>query len=295
MVVRGDECSIRIRIGEKEIEVPFSEETVREEAALVIGETGGEVVRQVTGTTGCIVTPLTLETAPLLLGLALGEMGVPVFVSETRNLYRHELCLLPMEDGPEFEIFQKRWHGGNKVSVGRRYPGCRVTGFEFRIRRDGEDRESAIKLKLDIGGSEAPESYAVTETAEFILGERFKEDGVTYAINGNEYTGIYGVTITAKKAEQGKAEIWIHRILGKDDELPAVIEDFVITARLFRERYQCGSFGMFRLSLSRLVLVADETTVDCAGPVIGPMRFYVAGDVRGEVFTERDWGLGTGD
>jgi hypothetical protein len=288
MIVQGRDCVIRIRLLDKTITVPFSEETVREEAALVIGETDREVTRQVTGMTGCIVTPLTLETAPLLLGLALGELGVPVFVSETRNLYRHELCLLPMEDGPEFEIFQER-------GIGRRYPGCRVTGFEFRIRRDGEDRESAIKLKLDIGGSGLPESYAVTETAEFILGERFKEDGVTYAINGKTYTGIYGVTITAKKAEPGKAEIWIHRILGKDDELPAVIENFAITARLFRERYQCGSFGMFRLSLSRLVLIADETTVDCAGPVIGPLRFYVAGDVRGEVFTERDLGLGTGD
>jgi hypothetical protein len=42
---------------------------------------------------------------------------------------------------------------------------------------------------------------------------------------------------------------------------------------------------MFRLSLSRLVLVADETAVDCADAVIGPLRYYVAGMVQTEVFT----------
>jgi hypothetical protein len=42
---------------------------------------------------------------------------------------------------------------------------------------------------------------------------------------------------------------------------------------------------MFRLTLTRLVLTADETAVDCADGIIGPLRYYVAGKVRGEVFT----------
>ena len=42
---------------------------------------------------------------------------------------------------------------------------------------------------------------------------------------------------------------------------------------------------MFRITLKRLVLTADETAVDCADGVIGPLRYYVAGTVNAEVFT----------
>jgi hypothetical protein len=42
---------------------------------------------------------------------------------------------------------------------------------------------------------------------------------------------------------------------------------------------------MFRITLTRLVLTADETAIDCADGVIGPLRYYVAGTVQAEVFT----------
>ncbi|MDR0452512.1 MAG: hypothetical protein LBH15_05665 [Treponema sp.] len=42
---------------------------------------------------------------------------------------------------------------------------------------------------------------------------------------------------------------------------------------------------MFRITLTRLALVSDETVVDCADSVIGPLRYYVAGTVQAEVFT----------
>jgi hypothetical protein len=32
--------------------------------------------------------------------------------------------------------------------------------------------------------------------------------------------------------------------------------------------------------------MADETAVDAPGAVIGPLRYYVAGNVSAEVFTE---------
>jgi hypothetical protein len=47
------------------------------------------------GVTGCVVTPLTIGTAPLLLYLAMGSAGLPVYVSKTRNIYRYKLNLLP--------------------------------------------------------------------------------------------------------------------------------------------------------------------------------------------------------
>jgi hypothetical protein len=42
---------------------------------------------------------------------------------------------------------------------------------------------------------------------------------------------------------------------------------------------------MFRITLAGLVLVADETEIDCADSVIGPLRYYAAGAVEAEVFT----------
>jgi hypothetical protein len=42
---------------------------------------------------------------------------------------------------------------------------------------------------------------------------------------------------------------------------------------------------MFRVTLTRLVLVSDETAADCAGALISPRRYYAAGKVSAEVFT----------
>jgi hypothetical protein len=42
---------------------------------------------------------------------------------------------------------------------------------------------------------------------------------------------------------------------------------------------------MFRITLKRLMLMADETAVDAANAVIGPLRYYCVGPVQVEVFT----------
>jgi hypothetical protein len=57
-----------------------------------------------------------------------GCVGLPVYVSETRNLYLYKLNLLPVE-------------GGSRTL----YEDCAVTGFELRI-----NRREAIKGELDL-------------------------------------------------------------------------------------------------------------------------------------------------
>jgi hypothetical protein len=37
--------------------------------------------------------------------------------------------------------------------------------------------------------------------------------------------------------------------------------------------------------LKRLVLVSDETEINSTGAVMGPVRFYVAGEVATDVYT----------
>jgi hypothetical protein len=204
----------------------------------------------------------------------MGSAGLPPYVSETRNIYRYKLNLLPAEDSSRFDLVQER--GGFRMP----YEGCAVTGFELRINR-GE----AVKLKLDIRGERPAAVYPYTDPLKTEIGERFMGDGVTYRINGTEYANIYGLTVASRKEGGTKTELWIKRSLEHGGDLPGIIEELTITAQLLRDKYEYRHYGMFRITLERLVLVSDETAVDCADVVIGPLRYYVVGAVNAEVFT----------
>jgi hypothetical protein len=142
-------------------------------------------------------------------------------------------------------------------------------------------------------------------------------------VNGQEYKNIYGLTLSAKREGGTRTELWIKRVVnpylygfttssfakqnssnssqppsrGEPSplygsveysmaaDLPSVIEDLTITAQLLKDKYEYRYFGMFRITLKRLVLISDETAVDCADGVIGPLRYYVSGSVTVEVFT----------
>ena len=280
MLVNGCDCSIVVKIEHREIDVPYSDETLREavsileEEAPIEGDGVCRGLRKVSGVTGCIVSPLTIGTAPLLLYLAMGSCGSPVFISETKNLFKYELNLLPTEDTEHFDLVQDR---KNERML---FEGCRVQGFELRVMR-GE----AIKLKLDILGDCKPRTYPYTDIFEREQGERFSGDCVTYKINGQEFSNIYGVTLISKKLGGTKTEIWIKRALQCGNYIPSVIEDLIITAQLLRDKYEYRFYGTFRITIKRLVLVSDETEVNASGAVISPLRFYVSGGINTEVFT----------
>jgi hypothetical protein len=280
MLVNGCDCSIVIKTEHREIDVPYSDETLREaisilqEEASIEGDGQCKAIRKIFGVMGCVVSPLTIGTAPLLLYLAMGACGSPVFVSETKNLYKCDLNLLPMEDTEHFDLVQDRKN--ERIF----FEGCRVQGFELRIMR-GE----AIKLKLDILGNCKPRTYPYADTFEREQEERFSGDCVTYNINGQDFSNIYGVTLVSKKQGGTKTEIWIKRALQQGGDIPSVIEELIMTAQLLRDKYECRFYGAFRITIKGLVMVADETEVNASGAVISPLRFYVSGGVNTEVFT----------
>ena len=302
MLVNGCDCSIVIKTTQKEMGIPYSDETIREAISILQEEAnieGDGVCRGIpksNGVTGCIVTPLTIGTVPFLLHLAMGSAGAPLFVSETRNLYRHHLSLLPYDDGPRFDLVQKR---GNGKWL---YEGCGVMGFELRIQR-----EENIKLKLDISGERPPVNYPYNEIPETETGELFHGNNVTYRINGKEYKNIYGITLSAKKDEGIKQELWIKRVLEYEPDIPHLIESMTVTAQLYREKYDMRTFGprterndltaasqplgsvpnfgMFRLSFTNVLLNSEETEINASDAVAGPIRYYVAGVTTAEVFT----------
>jgi hypothetical protein len=280
MLVNGRDCLIVIKTSYREMGIPYAEETIREavsllkEEAPIEGDGSCGAIRRSSGVTGCVVTPLTIGTAPLLLSLAMGSAGLPLYVSESRNLYRYKLNLIPVEDGSRFDLVQER--GGFRIL----YEGCAVVEFELRCNR-GE----TIHLKLDVKGERPPAVYPYSDPLSTESGERFMGDRVTYRINGTEYTNIYGLTLSTKREGGTRTELWIKRSLEGGGDLPGIIDELTVTAQLLRDRYEYRYFGTFRITLARLVLVSDETAVDCANGVIGPLRYYVAGTVNAEVFT----------
>jgi len=280
MLVQGSDCSIVIKTSHLEKDIPYSDETMREavsflqEEASIEGNGACRGLRKTSGVTGCVVTPLTIGTAPLLLYLAMGAAGNPVFISETRNLYQYRLDLLPMEDMDHFDLIQER--GGERKLI----EACRVQGFELRILR-GE----AIKLKLDICGECAPRAYPYPDIFEKKQEERFSGDCVSFTINGSEYKNIYGITLTSKKIGGTKTELLIKRVKEQSLDIPENIEEIVITAQLLRDRYENRYFGTFRITVNKLVFISDETEVNASGAVMGPVRYYVAGTVKTEVYS----------
>jgi hypothetical protein len=293
MKVNGCDCSIVIKTAHCEMDVPYSEETIREavsilqEEAAIEGDGVCRGIKKASGVRGCVVTPLTIGTAPLLLYLAMGSIGKPVFVSETRNLYKRQLHLLPLEDTERFDLVQDR-RGMSNEQLGmsnerRLFEGCRVENFELRIMR-GE----TIKLKLDICGERSPKVYPYTDNFEREQGERFSGDFTSYWINGKEYKNIYGLTLSCKKEGSTKTEIWIRRVLEKGEELPNSIEELVISARLIKDKYEYRHFGMFRITLKRLVFVSDGTIVESTDAVIGSVKYCVFGTVLTDVFTSTE-------
>jgi hypothetical protein len=149
-------------------------------------------------------------------------------------------------------------------------------------------RGEAIKLKLEIT-SDCPPEMSRSQTSEMsssdIGKERFNGDFVTYKINGQEYKNIYGVTISVKKENGTKTELLIKRALENGGDLPEVIGEMTITARLLRDKHEYRHFGTFRITLYRLVLISDETEIEASDTVIGPVRYYCAGSVFAETFT----------
>jgi hypothetical protein len=289
MITHGKDCRLTILNADREYPLPYAEETLREavyvlaEEASIEGDGNRRAVRKSAGITGCVITPLTIGTAPLLWALALGEAEPPLFVSETRNLYKHTLHLVPQEDSPAFLLVRKR--GAERI----RFEHCRVSGFELRIMREAAGAmPGALSLRLDISGDTPPEPYLLETGNGLTPAERFKEPGVRYTLNGAENKTIYGLTVTTAKQGGTKTEVWVKRLISDSGEFPTAIESLTVTARLFREHYEWRTPGTFRLTFTRLLLMTDETSVNTSGPVIGPLRYYCAGDMTAEVFTESE-------
>lgn len=288
MLVHGCDCSLVMKTASFIIDVPYVSETVREditllyEEATIEGDGTVKAMRKFRGTVGCVVTPLTMNTTPFLFCLAFGFREKPVFVSETRNMYKHCLRLVHTEDSESFDVIQTRKRNETLL-----FEGCHVCSFELRI-----EREQSIKLRMDIVSERSPSVYSYDDRIPKECGERFQSDYVTYRIKdtstgsvseGN--TNIYGVTIVCKKENETKTELWIRRSLENGSDIPAVIDEMIITARLLRDKYEDRCYGTFSITLKKIVMISDETNIESSDAVLGQLRYFVNGSVSADVYT----------
>jgi hypothetical protein len=286
MFVHGSDCSIVIQTSHNVIDVPYSSETIREvvtmlyEEASIEGDGTIKGLQKYSGVTGCVVTLLTLHTAPILLCLTFGFSDNPVFVSGTRDMFQSRLRLVPYEDSEKFDLIQDRCSGNGER---RLFEHCRVKSFELRI-----EREQNIKLKIDVDSDVAPRVYPYDDIFQREQGEQFHSDCVVYSIDASEYKNVYGVTIQCNKENGTKTEVWIKRVLEQENKLPEQIKKCIITAYLLRDTYEYGRYGTFKITMSNLVLISDETNIESSDAVMGMLRYHVNDSVSADVFTLGD-------
>jgi hypothetical protein len=287
-VINGRDCRLWVKAGGEVIDVPYSVETIREAE---------------TGLGGCFVSSLSIETAPGLLGLAFGAVGEWAAVAEMRDLYCRELSVAGGDAGAGFGV--RQWRGGDV----REYEDCRIEGFELRIERGeavrakvevcgGKRALHAMPVQQPPSPSPSPqgggekeeemsykkgnEGYEMEGKKRAVFRERFQGRGVAFWSGGREWRGIYAATISCRRVgEKVKTRVMIHRVLGMKGTAcraptfgtPREIGAMEIRCRLFRDEYEAGQVGMFTIRLAGLALVSDETVVDSADAVIGPLLY----------------------
>lgn len=293
MLVNGCDCSIAIQTAHVVIVVPYVSETIRDDLIFLQEETaieGNGICRGLTknnGVTGCVVTPLTLKTVPILFAVTFGFVTIPEFVSGTKNLYQHCVYLMPMDYCDGFNVFKQR--GSERKFM----KDCRIGSFELRI-----EREQSIKLKLDVCSDMPSTVYLDEEPMREETVERFYGENVQYVIKdiltGSvfvEYKNIYGVTLLCNKEQNTITELWVRRVLEQDTDLPEHIDEMIITANLLRNTYEEHRYGTFSITLRNLVLISDETNIESADAVMGQLHYFVNGIVSADTFTVGDKAL----
>jgi hypothetical protein len=112
-----------------DVVVPFANKTLRDKYDVLTHEAAIEgngfrrCLTEKVGATGGFTTPLTLGTAPVILGAMFGDSSESSFVSETRNLYVTHSDLCAADTSKRFSLVEQ-WGNAQKE-----YSGCVCSGF----------------------------------------------------------------------------------------------------------------------------------------------------------------------
>jgi hypothetical protein len=233
--------------------------------------------------TGCIVTRMTITTAPVLLLLATGEIEVEGHRPQTRGIYYHELITL------DTSLYYFGIETKNETHI-REYLNLIIESFELR----GE-RGSAIYMKIDVSGrteTTREKNSENIEVLEEIKSERyFFVRGNEISVNGEVIEDTAGFKLEGKLLHE---TVKTHTFSIRRKETDKVDFSFMrseITAELTftnPEEYETGYKASFKISLERLVYEGEESYPDASGVWGRNFRYRVYGSLKVRVYTNTE-------
>ena len=228
--------------------------------------------------TGCIVTRMTITTAPILLLLVTGEIEIEGHRPQTRGIYYHEL--ITKESLYYFGIETK-----SETNI-KEYLDLNVTSFELR----GE-RGSAVYMKINVRGK-TETKFENIEVLEEIKSERyFFLSGNEISINGQVIEDTAGFILEGKLLhETVKTHTFsIRRKETNHSDFSNMREE--ISAELTftnPEKYEAGYKASFTVTLERLIYEGEESYPDAHGVWGRNFRYRAYGKLKVCVYTNTE-------
>ena len=236
---------------------------------------------QITGkkVTGCIVTRMTVTTAPILLLLVTGEIELEGHRPQTRGIYYHELITLEKS----LYYFGIETRGKNLI---REYLDLIVESFELR----GE-RGSAVYMKINVRGR-TEHIVENIEVLEEIKSERyFFLNGNEISLNGQVIEDTAGFILEGKLLhETVKIHTFSIRRKETDHSDFSLMRDEISAELTFTnpEEYEAGYKAEFTVTLERLVYEGEESYPDSSGVWGRNFRYRVYGSLKVRVYTKTE-------
>lgn len=271
------------RENREELLLPVTRNTIRTIPTLIdkrpaVGKTITRY-RLITGKeiTGCIVSRLTMNTAPLLFLLAVGEIEEEGHRIGTRGTYYHDLAT--REGG--FLYF------GIAITTERtvtHYPDLITEGFELRGERGG-----ALYLKLELKGSvetirENDEDIPVLKSERF-----FFFYGHEITIRGTTYHDTAGFSIQGRQEWDGAKQytVSIRRKETGTNDFEAMRDDITAEMRFENpDEYEPGYKAGFTVTMLKLVYEGEESYPDNTGIWGRDFRYRGYGKLGIRVYTK---------
>lgn len=236
---------------------------------------------QITGrrVTGCIVTRMTITTAPILLFLVIGEIELEGHRPQTRGIYYHELITL------DTSLYYFGIETKNETHI-KEYLELIVESFELR----GE-RGSAVYMKINVRGRTETKLENI-EVIEEIKSERyFFVRGNEISLNGQVIEDTAGFILEGTLLhETVKTHTFSIRRKETDHSDFSFMRDEISAELKFTnpEEYEAGYKAEFTVTLERLVYEGEESYPDTSGVWGRNFRYRVYGKLKVRVFTNTE-------
>jgi len=236
---------------------------------------------QITGkkVTGCIVTRMTITTAPILLLLVTGEIEIEGHRPQTRGIYYHELITL------DTSLYYFGIETKGKTHI-KEYLELIVESFELR----GE-RGSAVYMKINVRGK----TQTITENIEVmeeIKSERyFFVSGNEISLNGEIIEDTAGFILEGKLLhETVKNHTFSIRRKETDHSDFSLMREEISAELTFTnpEEYEAGYKASFTVTLERLIYEGEESYPDASGVWGRNFRYRVYGKIKVRVYTNTE-------